>query len=160
MEVLIKLTIPVLLLLTALIVGSFLERRHYRSIREREAMFRQILVFTERQPSPIFSGQPFYLVCGSVVISGDCFKAFAAGLKGLIGGRLTSYETLLDRARREAILRMQEEAAQYGAAAIFNVRLETSTLNQNKNIICAEVIAYGTAFKAPPVQNQENIQMW
>jgi len=152
MEALIQLIFFVLLLLTALGVGSLLERRHYRSIQEREDRLGHILVFAERQPPPQFSGQPFHLVCGSVVISSDYFKTIAAGLKGLIGGRLTSYETLLDRGRREAILRMKEQAAQHGAQAIFNVRLETSTLNQNKGkgIVCAEMLAYGTALKAPP----------
>jgi uncharacterized protein YbjQ (UPF0145 family) len=146
-----ELIIFVLLVLTGLIAGTILERRHYRSIREREAKLRHILVFAERQPPLHFSKQPFHLVSGSVVISGDYFKTIAAGLKSLIGGRLTSYETLLDRGRREAILRMKEQAEQYGAQAIFNVRLETSTLNQNggRGIVCAELLAYGTALKAP-----------
>ncbi|MCL2161292.1 MAG: YbjQ family protein [Betaproteobacteria bacterium] len=154
MEALIQLTFFVLLLLTTLGIGSALERRHYRSIREREARLGHILVFAERQPPPHFAGQPFHLVSGSVVISSDYFKTIAAGLKALVGGRLTSYETLLDRGRREAILRMKEQAAQHGAQVIFNVRLETSTLNQNRgnSIICAELLAYGTALKAPPIE--------
>jgi len=152
MEPIIRLIFFFVLLLTALIVGKTLERRHYRSIREREAQLKHIRVFAERRPPPNFSGQPFYLVSGAVVISSDYFKTFVAGIKGLFGGRLTTYETLLDRGRREAILRMKEQAAQYGAKAIYNVRLETSTLNQNKkkSIICSEMLAYGTAFKSPP----------
>jgi uncharacterized protein YbjQ (UPF0145 family) len=142
----------ILLVLTGLAVGTLLERKHYRSIRKRENKLKHILVFAERQPPLHFSGQPFHLVTGSVVISSDYFKTVAAGLKGLIGGRLTSYESLLDRGRREAILRMKEQAAQHGAQVIFNVRLETSMLNQNKrrSIICAEILAYGTALNAPP----------
>jgi uncharacterized protein YbjQ (UPF0145 family) len=53
-------------------------------------------------------------VSGSVVVSVDYFKRFLAGLRTLVGGRVTSYETLLDRARREAILRCKETRA--GAA--------------------------------------------
>ncbi|MDR2173147.1 MAG: YbjQ family protein [Burkholderiales bacterium] len=145
-----ELIVFILLVLTGLITGTILERRHYRSIRKREAKLKHILVFSERRPPPNFSGQSFSLVTGSVVISSDYFKTIAAGLKSLVGGRLTSYETLLDRGRREAILRMKEEAAKQGAQAIFNVRLETSTLNQGRKqgIICAEMLAYGTALKA------------
>ncbi|MDR2710937.1 MAG: YbjQ family protein [Burkholderiales bacterium] len=152
MEGLIKLVIFVLLVLTGLIVGTILERRHYRSIKKREVELGHILVFTERMPPHQFAGQPFQLVSGSVVVSGDYFKTAAAGLKKIIGGRLTSYESLLDRGRREAILRMKEQAAQFGAQAIFNVRFETSSLNQKRKngIICAEMLAYGTALKAPP----------
>ena len=45
-----------------------------------------------------------------VVISLDHFKRFLAGLRALVGGRIRSYETLLDRARREALMRMKEAA--------------------------------------------------
>jgi uncharacterized protein YbjQ (UPF0145 family) len=148
------------LILLGFFVGKALEKRHFLSLQEREAKLQHILLSANRQPPPHFSGQPFRLVSGSVVISGDYFKIFVAGLKSLIGGRLPSYETLLERGRREAIIRMKEEAAQYGAQAIFNVRLETSTLNQNKqknSIICAELLAYGTAFKAAPRETAANV---
>jgi uncharacterized protein YbjQ (UPF0145 family) len=87
------------------------------------------------------------LVTGEVVISGDYFKNFAAGLKNLFGGRLTSFESILDRGRREAILRMREKAL--GANCIINARIESVMLNniydsQNSVPQCA-IIAYGTA---------------
>ena len=50
------------------------------------------------------------LVTGECVISGDYFKNFVAGLKNLFGGRLTTFESVIDRGRREAILRMREKA--------------------------------------------------
>ena len=156
MEIIPRLIFFILLLITALVVGSILEQRHFRSIREREARLKHIRIYTDRRPPSHFSGQPFYLVSGAVVISSDYFKTIVARLKSLIGGRLTTYETLLERGRREAILRMKEQAEQYGAKAIFNVRLETSMLNQNtkKSIICSELLAYGTAFKAPLVSSR------
>jgi len=153
MDILFLLISFTLLLLVGFVIGKVLESRHYRSIEAREAKLQHIVAYASRQAPPHFSGQPFFLVSGAVVISSDYFKTFAAALKGLVGGRLRSYESLLERGRREAILRMKEQAAQYGAHAIFNVRLETSTLNQNKqnrSIICAEMLAYGTALRAPP----------
>jgi uncharacterized protein YbjQ (UPF0145 family) len=151
MDLLFFLSAFLLLLLAGLLVGTVLERQHFRSIEEREARLRHIPVFADRQPPPHFNGA-FGLVSGSVVIASDYFKTIAAMLKGIIGGRLGSYETLIERGRREAILRMKEAAAREGAQAIFNVRLETSTLNQNKRqgIVCAEILAYGTAFKTSP----------
>jgi uncharacterized protein YbjQ (UPF0145 family) len=57
----------------------------------------------------------------------------------------------LERARREAILRMTEEAQQQGFDAIFNVRLETSRLanarRDGKGVAGVEMLAYGTAVK-------------
>ena len=43
------------------------------------------------------------LVAGSVVISEDYFKRIVSSLQSLFGGRLRSYESLVDRARREAV---------------------------------------------------------
>ncbi|THU05280.1 YbjQ family protein [Lampropedia puyangensis] len=153
MGLLIELIVPILLGLTGLLVGTLLERKHYRSIRAREEALRHIMVFNEKRPPLSFTGQHFHLVQGSVVVSSDYFKNIAASLKSFFGGRLTSYETLMDRGRREAILRMKEQAAAVGATAIFAVRLETSTLNSiggRGGIGSAEFLAYGTAWSAQP----------
>lgn len=149
MALYIQLIIPLALALTGLFAGMLIERRHYRSIRAREEALRHILVFNEKRTPIALSGQYFHLVQGSVVVSSDYFKNIAAGLKSLFGGRLTSYESLMDRGRREAILRMKEQAAAVGANAIFAVRLETSTLNnlsRGGGIASAEFLAYGTAW--------------
>jgi uncharacterized protein YbjQ (UPF0145 family) len=83
------------------------------------------------------------------VIAEDYFKRIAAGLRGLVGGRITVYESLLDRGRREAIVRMKQEARQLGATMILNVRLETASLSEERggraSMFSAEFIAYGTA---------------
>ena len=152
MELLINLGFVVLLGLIGLVAGSAIERRHYRSIREREQALKHVLLFNEKRPPLTVSGQPFYIVQGSVVVSSDYFKNLAAGLRSIFGGRLTSYETLLDRARREAVLRMKQQAHERGAHMVVNVLFETSTLNQNEpgSIVSCEVLVYGTAFVVPP----------
>ena len=86
------------------------------------------------------------LVCGSAVISIDYFKRILASLRKIFGGTVKSYESLIDRARREALLRMKEMAA--GATVIVNVRIETATIGRKANkkgVGCLEAIAYGTA---------------
>ena len=69
----------------------------------------------------------------------------------LIGGRIKTYEPLLDRARREAVLRMTEEAQRLGYDAVINVRLETSRLanarSNGQGIAGVEMLAFGTAIK-------------
>ena len=55
------------------------------------------------------------------------------------------YESLLERGRREALLRMKEDAIAWGAVQILNVHLETSSANAGT--VALEVIAYGTAIR-------------
>ncbi len=128
--------------------GQWAEKRHYRSIREREKKLRgQVLLIQSRFPPSVNGGQKTELVTGSVVVSVDYFKRFLAGLRNLFGGRVKSYESLVDRARREAILRMQERARQLGADRVVNLKLETSSIYKGKRqtIGSIEVLAYGTA---------------
>jgi len=130
--------------------GSHREKQHYLSIKTREAEMQNVMLFESRHyPSNrrISGGE---LVQGSVVISIDYFKQFVAGLRKLIGGRLKTYESLLDRGRREAILRMKEEAKELGANQIFNVKFETASISKGAsgNIGSVEVFVYGSAIKA------------
>lgn len=91
------------------------------------------------------------LVAGNVVVSIDYFKKISAGLRNILGGRVSAYESLVERARREAILRMKEEARDIGADAIFNVKLETSSITKGAKgqVGAVEVLAYGTALIPP-----------
>ena len=50
------------------------------------------------------------LVHGGVVISVDYFKRIGAIVGAIFGGRLYAYESLMERGRREALLRMREAA--------------------------------------------------
>lgn len=127
--------------------GRRAEKNHFKSIIAREQKYSGLLMFSGRVPPPHINNADAELVGGSVVISVDYFKRIVAGLKALIGGRLTSYESLLERARREAILRMKEDALAKGASMVINVKLETSSISKGKGrqIGCIEVYAYGTA---------------
>lgn len=147
MEAFFQLGVFISLLLLGYFFGRLAEKRHYSSIFKREKELRNILVTTERFPPTEHLRDNCRLVCGNVVISIDYFKLVAASLKALLGGRLTAYESLLDRARREAILRMQEEADSLNAHTIINMKFETSRISgdASKGIGSMEVLAYGTA---------------
>ena len=148
MENLVSIAIFLGLIALGYFAGSRAERRHYRSIVEREEEFLQLPAVTLKAVSDPETVERATLVAGSAVISVDYFKRFLAGLRGLVGGRVKSYESLLDRARREAILRMKEEAR--GADAIVNMRIETTSISKgsmkrNQSVSTVEALAYGTA---------------
>lgn len=128
--------------------GRYAERRHYASIIARENKYRQQILLIQSRIPPESSYTPdSKLVTGSVVISVDYFKRFLAGLRSFFGGRVKSYENLVDRARREALLRMQEQAIKLGADKVINLRIETSSISKGRKqkIGSVEVLAYGTA---------------
>jgi uncharacterized protein YbjQ (UPF0145 family) len=135
------------LLLTGYVVGTLLENTHYNSIRAREKELNAIPAIASKILPTEFEPCETALVAGNVVISVDYFKKFVAGLRIIIGGRVTTFESLIDRARREAVLRMKEEARKLGANYVFNIKMETSSISkgQNNSIGSVEVLAYGTA---------------
>jgi len=151
MQGLIQLGLFATLLLLGYFFGRRSELRHYRDIRERESALGDIVITTDRLPPNEFLHHETRLVNGNVVISIDYFKLVAAGLRNLIGGRLRAFESLLDRARREALLRMQAEARDLGAEATINTKFETSRIsgNASRGIGSMEVLAYGTAMITP-----------
>jgi uncharacterized protein YbjQ (UPF0145 family) len=142
----------VVLATVGFVCGTIAEKKHYASIKRREFTFRYLPAvpialhhfLSEKQQALVTETQ---LVTGCVVVSQDYFKMILAGLKNILGGRVSSYESLMDRARREAILRMKEQAPD--ADAIVNVRLESLTMGKeegDKKPICSiQVLAYGTA---------------
>ena len=146
-ELLLQIAPVVGLLVLGYGAGRWAERRHYRSILRREDQMRDIILITGKT---VPDGKPppgTQLVLGSVVISVDYFKRFVAHLRMIFGGRVHTYESLLDRARREALLRMQARARDLGAKMIFNVRFETSSISKGRreSVGSVEVLAYGTA---------------
>jgi uncharacterized protein YbjQ (UPF0145 family) len=142
---------PILILVIAYLIGNRIEKKHFKNIREREAKVHGFPVVSFNTMPDDWNVNGSQMVSGSIVISLDYFKRVIAGLKGLVGGRITTYEPLLERARREAILRMTEEAQQQGYDAVFNVRLETSRLanarRDGKGVAGVEMLAFGTAVK-------------
>lgn len=138
------------LFLVGFAAGRWNERRHYASIRVREQALAGILVFSNRFPPVTSSPAESALVTGSAVISEDFFKGTVAGLYSLFGGRIRSYESLLDRARREAVLRMKGQAQGKGASMIINVKFQTFAIGgrAQNSVKGVEVMAYGTALSA------------
>ncbi len=83
------------------------------------------------------------VVEGSTVRAKHIGKDILAGFKNLIGGEVKQYTELLNDARKEAMLRMEENAKSMDADAIINVRIVTSMVSQ----MASEILIYGTAVK-------------
>jgi uncharacterized protein YbjQ (UPF0145 family) len=134
-----------ILLIVGYISGTIIEKRHYKAIREKEEAYKHLPTTVLKKPINQDGISSCKLVNGSVVISIDFFKKFLAGLINFFGGNISAYETLIDRARREAILRLKEDAD--GASEIINLRIETSSITKNSkaNVGAIEVLAFGTA---------------
>ena len=133
------------LVLLGYFFGRSAERKHLASIREREEAFRHLPTIMLKRPLDAEKIADYRLVNGSAVVAIDYFKRLVASLVNLFGGSMISYESLVDRARREAILRMKEAAGD--ASEVINVRIETSSISKSaqQNIGAVEVLAYGTA---------------
>lgn len=127
------------------VFGRLAEQRHYQAIHAREKAL--LYLPTSAGKTPLMGGTPVRcaLVSGGVVVSVDSFKRAAAGLRALVGGPLKSYESLLDRAKREAILRLKESCPD--AHEIVNLRLEAVPLSKGAKggARAVEVFAYATA---------------
>jgi uncharacterized protein YbjQ (UPF0145 family) len=142
-----QILVVLVLLILGYFIGTYLEKKHYQSIIKREELLREIPAIASKILPPDAVNYNQVLVMGNVTISIDYFKRFLAALHNFFGGRVTSYESLLDRARREAILRMKEDAADRNATLVLNIKYETASIYKGggKAIGSVEVLAYGTA---------------
>ncbi|MEO1596331.1 MAG: heavy metal-binding domain-containing protein [Pseudomonadota bacterium] len=145
---LINIGVPLSILVIAYLTGTILERRHFSDIRDREARMQRFPTTTFETIPDDWEVADCELLAESVVVSLDYFKRVIAGLRAIVGGRITTYEPLLDRARREAVLRVTEKAKAEGFDAVINLRLETSRMANSETgqgIGGIEILAFGTA---------------
>lgn len=122
--------------------GRYNERRHLAELEANEKRLAYIQLGSLRKTEFSEAGQ---LISSNVVISHDYFKYVLASIQNFFGGRLISYESIVERARREAIVRLKLEAEKMGASYIAAVRLSTTDLGLQGGMV--EVFAYGTAIK-------------
>jgi len=70
-------------------------------------------------------------------------KKLGASFKTLVGGELTKYNEMMEKARDLAKERMIKQAEALGANAILSVRYSSASIVQG----AAEVVVYGTAVR-------------
>ncbi|HWG57430.1 MAG TPA: YbjQ family protein [Candidatus Acidoferrales bacterium] len=81
------------------------------------------------------------LVRGVTVRSRSVLGALGASLQTIIGGNITLFEQMCEKAREQALELMMEHALERGANAVIGVRYDATEVMQG----VTEVIAYGTA---------------
>ena len=130
MEILLQIVVPlasvVVLLMLGFTIGRTRERRHFADLEHREATNSKFLVTNLKTVPPGMQPQTATLVLGATVIASDYLKTFLSGFRMIFGGEMKSYSSMIERARREARLRMIESARAAGAMAVINIRFEPS----------------------------------
>ena len=81
------------------------------------------------------------IVRGIVVRSRSIVGSIGAGLQTLLGGNITLYTELCEKAREDAYELMIAHAAAHGANAVIGMRYDANEVAQG----VTEVLAYGTA---------------
>lgn len=89
----------------------------------------------------------FGVVRGIVVRSRSIVGTIGASLQTLVGGNISLYTELCERARSDAYRLMLDHAAEAGANALIGVRYDANEIAPG----VTEVLAYGTAVEAVPV---------
>lgn len=86
------------------------------------------------------------VVRGVVVRSRSVIGNIGAGLQALIGGNISLYTELCERARADAFNQMLAHAGELGANAVVGVRYDATEIAAG----ITEVICYGTAVIVEP----------
>lgn len=78
---------------------------------------------------------------GVVVRSRSIIGTIGGGLQTLVGGNITLFTSLCEKARADALELMAKNAAEMGANAVIGVRYDATGVGSG----ITEVLAYGTA---------------
>lgn len=87
------------------------------------------------------------VVRGITVRSRSIAGNVAGGLQSLLGGKISIYVELCEKAREEAFQHMLQHAAEKGANAVISMRYDANEVMQG----ITEVLAYGTAVKVEKI---------
>ena len=94
-------------------------------------------------------GQPIqhYLgvISAETIIGANIFKDLFAGIRDIVGGRSGTYERVIEEARQNALVELQQKAQQLGANAVVGIDLDFETVGSGGSMLM--VVATGTAVK-------------
>ena len=131
--VLVTLFIP----LTSWALGRWYQGRLLRALDGKEKQQGSLLMsgnhLSTSSPMTTMSASSSTLLHVSICVGPSWGQMFFMWLKSLFGGRLHSYDTVLDFGRREVLMRLNQQANELGCASIVNIRIETSVISFAKN---------------------------
>ncbi len=158
MDTIIRLIFEVLQFIVGMVIGLVwgrrAERRHFESLRRREAEHAGVL-FTDakRYYGKVDMSRGGKMVVAETVVASDYLKSFLARLRNIFGGEVRSFELMMQRARREALMKLAEQAAAEGYNALCNVRIQFADVGggtQGRAVPFAPILAYATAYRIQP----------
>ncbi len=85
------------------------------------------------------------IVTGEVIVGANLFRDIFASITDIVGGRSGSYERVLERARKEAILEMVDKCKQLGGDALVGCDLDYEVLGKAGSMLMVSIS--GTAVK-------------
>jgi uncharacterized protein YbjQ (UPF0145 family) len=89
--------------------------------------------------------QYFGIVSGETIIGANIFRDFFASIRDIVGGRSSSYEEVLRKAKESAIAEMCQQAELMGANAVIAVDLDYETVGDTGSMLMVTVA--GTAIR-------------
>lgn len=93
------------------------------------------------------------LVYGITVRSRGLGGNLLAGIRTLAGGEIKEYTEMAHQARQQALDRLSEHAASFGANAVISVMFDSTEIGNTMD----EIIAFGTAVIISPVSESQQI---
>ena len=91
--------------------------------------------------------RPMGIVRGITVRSRSIVGNLGAALQTLVGGNISIYTELCEKAREEAFELMLQHAGEHGANAVVAMRYDANDVAEG----VTEVLAYGTAVQVEPL---------
>ncbi|MDE9448973.1 heavy metal-binding domain-containing protein [Aliiroseovarius sp. Z3] len=83
--------------------------------------------------TPSVEGHPIVtyhgIVTGEAILGANIFRDIFAQVRDIVGGRSGAYEEELGRARKTALVEMEEHAVSLGANAVVGVDLDYEVIN-------------------------------
>lgn len=157
MEIIFILAVTFFLLILGFVAGTIAEKNHLKRLDARELVNRQTLQTQSKLfLSPTSGGKTPTMIHSETVVASDYFKNFLSGFRKFFGGEMKSYYTLMERARRESLAKLIEQARDMGYNAVCNVRLEPADVsgavtNPKKKSVMVCIVATATAYDSDVV---------
>ena len=149
-ELIIGIGLTMVLLIIGFTAGTIAEQRHFKRLERRERATNHIVRTNSKSfLAPRRNAPEPMILCAETVVASDYFKNFLAAFRKFFGGELGSYNSLMDRARRETLTKLIEQANAGGYNAVCNVRLEPSDVGGNlgkKGAAMVCIIGTATAY--------------
>lgn len=125
--------------------SRLLRRAHERSLTNTERRLAHVQLLTTSPVALAHCG----LVAAEAVIAIDSYSALLLRWRQLLGGESLVVNTILQRGRREVLVRLQREAVALGGNAVIQLRLDCLSFQAGDRSGAKRfcILAYGTAVR-------------